>query len=91
MSGAATTIKAATATGDITTLTAYLRSVVLTAGSDAASVVVKAGGSSGTTILTLKAAANTSAATPDLGRVHCGSGIHVTTTGTSPAVSVIYE
>ncbi len=87
----ATQIKAVAATGDITTLTAYLRSVVLTAGSDAASVVVKAGGSSGTTILTLKAAANTSTATPDLGRVLCGSGIHVTTTGTAPAVSVIYE
>ena len=87
----ATTIKAASATGDITTATAYLRSVVLTAGSDAASVVVRAGGSSGTTVLTLKAAANTSAATPDLGRALCGSGIHVTLTGTGPAVSVIYE
>jgi hypothetical protein len=87
----ATTIKAVAATGDITTQTAYLRSVVLTAGADAASVVVKAGGSSGTTILTLKAAANASAATPDLGRVLCGSGIHVTLTGTAPAVSVVYE
>jgi len=86
-----TNIKAAAATGDITTASAYLRNVVLTAGSDAATVVVKAGGSGGTTVLTLKAAANTTAASGELGGAYCGSGIHVTLTGTGPAVSVVYE
>lgn len=91
MSGAATMIKAVSATGDITTATAYLRSAVLTAGSDAATAVVRAGGSGGTVVLTLRAAANTTASTPDLGRALCGSGIHVTLTGTGPAFSAIYE
>lgn len=87
----ATQIKAVAATGDITTANAYLRSVVLAANSDAASVVVRAGGSGGTVILTLRAATGTTAATPDLGRAYCGAGIHVTTTGTAPAVTVVYE
>lgn len=87
----ATNIKAVAATGDITTTLSYLRSVVLAANSDAASVVVRAGGSGGTIILTLRAATGTTAATPDLGRVMCAAGIHVTVTGTAPAVSVVYE
>ena len=82
-------IKHVTATGDITTLTAYLSEVVLTGGSDAASAVVKAGGSSGTTILTVKAAAGLTVAVP-VTDVLCGAGIHVTLTGTAPACSVTY-
>lgn len=84
-------IKAVAATGDITTANAYLRNVVLTGGSDAATVVVKAGGSSGTTVLTLKAPTVTSIATGELGRAYCAGGIHVTVTGTAPAVTVIFE
>jgi hypothetical protein len=87
----ATQIKAVAATGDITTANAYLRSVVLTGGSDAATVVVRAGGSGGTVILTLKAATATTAPPAVFGRAYCGSGIHVTVTGTAPAVTVEYE
>lgn len=87
----ATQVKAVAATGDITTANAYLRSVVLTGGSDAATVVVRAGGSGGTVILTLKAAINTTAPQAVFGRVYCGAGIHVTVTGTAPAVTVEYE
>lgn len=70
----------------------HLLAVYLTAGSDAATVVIKNGDSSGTTIATLKAAANTSA--PPFvvhdGGVPCG-GIYVDVTGTSPAVMVEYD
>lgn len=79
-----------TATGDITTADAYLHSVVLSGGSDAATAVVKAGGSSGTTILTIKAAAATTVAVPLNADVLCGSGIHVTLTGTAPAFTAVY-
>lgn len=82
-------IKHITATGDIITTTAYLREVVLTGGSDAATAVVKAGGSGGTTILTVKASATETRIVP-LTDVLCGSGIHVTLTGTSPTCSVTY-
>ncbi len=84
-------ISSKTATGDVTTDTAYLKSVVLCAGSDAATVVVKKGGSSGTQVLKLAAAANTSVASGPLFNAQCASGIHVTLTGTSPAVSVVWE
>jgi hypothetical protein len=87
----ATQIKAVAATGDITTANAYLRSVVLTGGSDAATVVVRAGGSGGTVILTLKAATASTAPQAVFGRAYCGAGIHVTVTGTAPAVTVEYE
>lgn len=79
-----------TTDGDITTADSYLRSVVLTAGSDAATVLVKRGGSSGTTVLTLKAAASTSVATGDIGDAYCADGIYVDLTGTGPTVSVVY-
>jgi len=84
-------ISSKTATGDVTTASAYIKNVVLTASSDTATVVVKAGGSSGTQILKLSAVANTSANSGDLHDSYCASGIHVTLTGTSPAVSVIWE
>lgn len=87
----ATQIRAVAATGDITTKDAWLRSVVLTGGSDAATVVVRAGGSGGTVILTLKAATATTAPQAVFGRLYCGAGIHVTVTGTAPAVSVEFE
>lgn len=83
----------ASATGDVTTDSRTVKSVVLTAGSDAASVVVKAGGASGTTQLTLKAAANTTAvwSTGAGEGVGYADGIHVTLTGTGPVVNVEYE
>lgn len=87
----ATIVKAVAATGDITTKDAWLRSVTLTGGSDAATAVVRAGGSGGTVILTLKAAAATTAPPALFGRAFCGTGIHVTLTGTAPAVTVEYE
>lgn len=82
---------AATADGDITTRDCNLHSVILTGGSDAATVVVKQGGSSGTTILTLKTAASTSVSSGELGGVDCPDGIYVDVTGTGPAVSVVFE
>lgn len=83
-------IKHVTATGDIVTSTAPLRSVVLTGGSDAATAVVKAGGSGGTTILTVKAATATTVAVPLNADVICSGGIHVTLTGTAPAFTAVY-
>lgn len=82
-------ITAVAATGDITTATAHLREVVLTGGSDAATAVVKAGGSSGTTILTIKAAIATTVPVV-LTDVLCSGGIHVTLTGTAPAFTATY-
>lgn len=87
----ATKLTAVAATADITTANAYLRSVSLTGGSDAATVVVRAGGSGGTVILTLKAAINTTAPQAVFGRAYCAAGIHVTVTGTAPAVTVEFE
>lgn len=83
-------IKNVAATADITTSDAWLHSAVLTGGSDAATATIKAGGSSGTTILVLKAAANTTVAAPLNADVYCADGIHVTTTGTSPAFAAVY-
>lgn len=84
-------ITSKTATADITTATAVLKSVVLTASSDTATAVVKAGGSSGTQVLKLSALANTTASSGDLHDAFCGSGIHVTLTGTTPACTVVWE
>lgn len=84
-------ITSKTATGDVTTSTATLKSVILTGGSDAATVIVKAGGASGTQILKLAAAAGVSVPSGDLHNALCPSGIHVTLTGTGPAVTVVWE
>lgn len=84
-------ITSKTATADITTDTAFLKTVVLTGGSDAATVVVKKGGSSGTQVLKLAAAAGVTVSSGDLHNAHCPTGIHVTLTGTGPAVSVVWE
>lgn len=88
MNGSA--IKQLSATGDVTTADAWLRTVVLTAGSDAATVTVKAGGSSGTTVLTVKAAASTTA-TVTLPDAFCGGGVHATLAGTSPVASFAWS
>lgn len=83
--------KEISATGDVTTKdSSILWSVVLTAGSDAASLVVK-DGSGGTTRLTLKAAANTSASHTFAKGVLFTSGIHGTLTGTGPVADFEYD
>lgn len=82
--------KQLSATGDVTTLDANLHTVVLTAGSDAATLVVKRGGSGGTTVLTLKAAASTSVPC-DMRAAACNDGIHATLTGTGPVATFTYE
>jgi hypothetical protein len=82
-----------TGTGNATTnVPAYLFSVVLTAGSDAATLVVK-DGSSGATVLTLKAAANTSVSwtAGSSEGVLMSTAIHATFTGTSPVGSFEYD
>ena len=82
--------KEISSTGDVTTKdSSILWSVALTAGSDAASLVVK-DGSGGTTRLTLKAAANTSVSHQFVKGVLFESGIHGTLTGTSPVADFEY-
>jgi hypothetical protein len=83
-------IKQVAATADIVTASAHLFSAVLTGGSDAAVATVKAGGSGGTTILVLKAAAGVTAAAPFNAAVYCAGGIHVTLTGTAPSFAAVY-
>lgn len=81
------------ATGDVTTsVPAVLHSVLLTAGSDAATLVVR-DGDGGSTLLTLKAAANTSVQWRARRGVHVGTGIHIhaTFTGTAPVASFEYD
>lgn len=79
------------ATGNVTTAKpAVLYSVVLTGGSDAATLVVK-DGSSGSTLLTLKAAANTTVQWRAVRGVHIGTAIHATFTGTGPVAAFEYD
>lgn len=78
-----------TATGDITTSDAYLRGVVVTAGADAATATVRAGGSGGTVVAVVKAAIGATVSV-DLHDAQCGGGIHVTVGGTTPDISVIH-
>lgn len=65
--------------------------VSLTAGSDAATVTLKSGGSGGTTLLTLKAAANSSVAVEYGCGVAFPVGCYLTFTGTAPVASVAYS
>lgn len=83
-------IKRVTATGDVTTVTSYLRAVVLTAGADAATATVRAGGASGTVVLVVKAAIATTVPSGDLHDALCAGGIHVTVGGTTPDVTFVY-
>ena len=83
-------IKQIAATADVTTVDSILKRVVLSAAADAATVVVRAGGSGGTQILTVKAAIATTMAV-ELGDVPCKGGIHATFTGTAPAATFVYE
>lgn len=79
-------LKEVSATGNVTTnVPAVLHSVVLTGGSDAASLLVK-DGSGGATRLTLKAAASTTIVWTcgDPCGVYFGTAIHATLSGTGP-------
>ena len=87
----ASQIKQVAATADITTVSTYLKAVSLTGGSDAATLTVKAGGSSGTTILVLKAATATSVVFSDLHLTDCAGGVHATLAGTAPSATFVYE
>lgn len=77
-----------TATGNVGVATGgVLAFVVLTAGSDAATLTLKQGGSGGAVIMVLKAAADTSVAVPiPAGLTYYGQ-LHATFTGTGPAAT----
>lgn len=77
------------ATGDVTTSDTYLRGVSLTGGSDAAVLTVKAGGSGGTTILVVKAAAGVTVPL-NMHEAFCDGGVHATLTGTAPSATLVY-
>lgn len=83
-------VKQVAATADITTVSTVLRAVSLTGGSDAATLTVKAGGSSGTTIAVIKAAAATTAPQLQFHDTLCSGGIHATLTGTAPSATFVY-
>lgn len=83
-------VKQLAATADVTTVSTHLRGVSLTGGSDAATLTVKAGGSSGTVIAVLKAAAATTTPQWDFHDALCVDGIHATFTGTAPSATFIY-
>lgn len=83
------TVKQVSATGDVTTASTHVRSVSLTAGSDAATLTVKAGGSGGTTVLTVKAAASTTVEV-SLYDSLCAGGVHATLAGTGPVATFVY-
>lgn len=81
------------ATGDVVaqTLHAILWTVTLAAGSDAATVVVRSGGASGTIHLKLAAVTGdtvTWCCPSNMNGVPIGDGIHITVTGTGPSVTV---
>lgn len=62
-----------------TTKPVILDGIILTASASAATLVIKDGNASGTTVLTVKAAAGTSEPIPDIKR-HFGKGMHVKVT-----------
>lgn len=78
------------ATADVVTTSAHLKQVVLTGGSDAATLTVKAGGSGGTTILVIKATTATTAPPVEMFDTLCSGGIHATLTGTAPSATFLY-
>jgi len=86
-------LKELSATGNVAgTDTVHLHSVVLAAGSDAATLIVKDGGSGGTTVLTLKAATATTTAweAGDSDGAQLNTA-HATFTGTGPVADFEYR
>lgn len=84
------TIKQVSATGDVTTKSTYVRMICLSAGVDSAVIIVRAGGSGGTPVLTLKATAGKTEPVL-LEDAYFPGGVHVTfTTGTTPDATFVY-
>lgn len=87
-------IEQASATAKIQDGPLWLKSVLLTAGIDAASVTIEdTTGGGGTDLITLKAAANSSVQwrSGDRQGVWFKTAIHATFTGTTPFASFEYE
>lgn len=70
-----------------------LLAVLVTAGADAAAVTIydNATAGSGTVLAMVKAAAGASAAWTPFGGQAAAHGIYATITGTSPAITVVYQ
>lgn len=86
--GGTTRLERATATGNLGPASGgLLWGVTLSAGADAATVVVREGGSGGTVLLTVKAAINTTVNVRTYGSRYTGQ-LHLTFTGTSPEASI---
>lgn len=86
-------MKEVSATGTVVSSRAPVHSVILSAGIDAASVVLRDGGGAGTVKVTLKAAAGTSAVwnAGDRQGVDFATDVHATITGTTPTVDVEFD
>jgi hypothetical protein len=65
-----------------------LHGVFLTGGSDAATLVIRQGGSGGAIVMTLKAAANAVVSCPDIHGAYRGQ-LHATFTGTTPVATFV--
>lgn len=90
----ASRLKHLSATGAVSTRILNLKSVILTAGADVASVTIAdKGDGTGATIAVLKAAAGATAVwtSGDKQGVSLPDGAYATITGTAPAVSVEIE
>lgn len=85
---AANAIAHYTASGDIPAISS-IEGVVLTAAAATATATIKAGGSSGTTLLELSAAANSSVVCPFA--FVCGTSAYITLSGTGAKASVVYR
>lgn len=84
-------IKQVSATGDVTTHDSYLRAVTLTGdGTNVPTLTIRAGGSSGTVILSVRATATATVSISDLHDAFCGDGIHATVTGTGAVATFVY-
>lgn len=70
-----------------TTVKAVLRGVILTAGVSAATLVIRDGNASGTTVLTMKTAINTSTPNVEICHKRFDKGMHVKVT---PATALAY-
>lgn len=79
------------ASGAVKATAGYVYSVVLTGGSDAASVTLKDGGSSGDAKMVLKAAAGATVVYNFTRGLTFATGIYATITGTTPDVTIGYR
>ena len=81
-----------TATGAVTTKAGCLSSIILTAGADAASIVLhdNPSAASGVKILEVKAALGTTTVVDLSSPLVYSKGLYATVTGTTPAITVGY-